>query len=276
MFFFNEQPSPFSAQLASRIVLGILMVGTLYSPLLLSNSTPALAQTPSENSPQSVLPPAVAQRLQQFAATELNIAPRRLKIKAINSQVFDGCLGIFQPNRVCTKIGIRGWQVVISNGQRSWLYHTNQNAQRIIQNRTASNTLAPVDISFSSIDAVLNSELIFTSSTSGDLSGRTVTIKLSADGKVTRQITGPTIRSIPVLLRTLTPNQVARFKAQLIQQRFPNLNGLKYLSSASFADVPTTTLGDRGSMVSYTSTEKNQLPIAFRNVINAWEEISRE
>jgi hypothetical protein len=229
----------------------------------------------SETAPQAVLPLPVARKLRQTAARELDISLDKLRVTAINSRTFDGCLGIFKPNRACTKIAISGWQAVLTDGRHSWVYHLARNARRIAQNPAASMAIAPVAITFTSTDAALAPKILFTSSTSGDITGRTIINTLATDGKVTRLTMAPNIRSRPVLLRTLTPVQLKGFKALLARQGYPNLNGLSYLTSASVADVPTVTFQSIDSSVSYTSIEKQHVPKSLQSVITAWAQISR-
>jgi hypothetical protein len=239
-------------------------------------------QLRAETSPQSVLPLAVARQLRQFANRQLGIPIAKLRVTAINPRTFDGCLGIFTPDRACTKIAIPGWQAVLTDGQRSWVYHLDRQASRIVQNSAASNAVNPVAISFATTDAALEPNILFTSSASGDFTGRTITNTLSTDGKVTRRIVAANIRSRPVLLRTLTRSQLDRFKSLLVRQRLPNLDGLSYLTSASVADVPTVTFqavvagnGSRTTSTSYTSIEQQHVPKSLQTIISAWETIAR-
>jgi hypothetical protein len=239
-------------------------------------------QLRAETLPQSVLPLAVARQLRQFANRQLGIPIAKLSVTAINPRTFDGCLGIFKPDRACPKIAIPGWQAVLTDGQRSWIYHLDRQASRIVQNSAASNAVNPVAISFSATDAALTPNILFTSSAAGDFTGRTITNTLSTDGKVTRLIVAPNIRSRPVLLRTLSRSQLDRFKSLLVRQGFPNLNGLSYLTSASVADVPTVTFqamagnGSRtGTSTSYTSIEQQHVPKSLQTIISAWETIAR-
>jgi hypothetical protein len=232
-------------------------------------------QLQAETSPQSVLPLAVARQLRQFANRELGIPLAKLRIAAIKPSTFDGCLGIFTPDRACPKIGIPGWQVVLTDGRLSWVYHLDRHASRIVQNIVASRAVAPVVISFSAIDTAVEPNILFTSAAAGDLTGRTITNTLTTDGKVTRLIVAPNIRSRPVLLRTLNRSQLDRFKAVLVRQGLRNLTGLNYLTSASVADVPTVRFQSTDSRVSYTSIEQQHVPKALQTVITAWEEIVR-
>jgi hypothetical protein len=228
----------------------------------------------SEVLPGSILPLAIAQRVQQFAARELRSSIEKLKIAAIEPRVFDGCLGIFTPNQACTKIAIQGWQAVISNGSTSWLYHLDRDGRQIVQNPTASGALAPVAIGFDRQADTTTQNLVFASTASGDLTGQTITTTLTTDGKVVRSIVAPNIRSRPVVLKTLLPQQVEKFLALvLMRQRFANLNRLTYLTSAAVADVPTIVLQDATHRTSYISTEKTKLPKSLRAIIDAWDKI---
>jgi hypothetical protein len=239
-------------------------------------------QLRAETLPQSVLPLAVARQLRRFANRELGIPLAKLSVTAIDPRTFDGCLGIFKPDRACPKIAIPGWQAVLTDGRRSWIYHLDRQASRIVQNSAASNAINPVAISFATTDAALEPNILFASSAAGDFTGRTITNTLATDGKVTRLIIAANIRSRPVLLRTLTRSQLDRFKSLLVRQGFPNLNGLSYLTSASVADVPTVTFqamvgnGSRtGTSTSYTSIEQQHVPTSLQTIISAWETIIR-
>jgi hypothetical protein len=115
---------------------------------------------------------------------------------------------------------------------------------------------------------------LLSTSSSGDITGRTINTTLTADGRVTQLTVAPNIRSRPILLKTLTPKQVAEFKALLQQQRLANFNRLAYLTPASVADVPTITLQAPGQRVSYTSIEQAKVPQALRMIIRRWAQVT--
>ncbi|MBW4419214.1 MAG: hypothetical protein KME13_08285 [Myxacorys californica WJT36-NPBG1] len=227
--------------------------------------------------PQSntvVLPSAVRQRLIRRVAREIRIPASRLRIAEVKSAVWDGCLGIFKPGQACTRIALQGWQAILTGGDRSWVYHLDQSGSRIAQNPTASGSrggLVPSFIPEQNIIPTLEPNVIFQSTISGDLSGKVTQTSLTADGVITRLVTAPNIRSRPVVLKRLTEQQVQQFQQVLQNQRFSNLNALRYLSSAAFADYPTTTLQAMGSTVQYIDLEKDNLPEALRQVIQSWE-----
>jgi len=36
----------------------------------------------------------------------------------------DSCLGIEKPGQICTQALVPGWQIILSDGSQSWVYHT--------------------------------------------------------------------------------------------------------------------------------------------------------
>jgi hypothetical protein len=118
-------------------------------------------------------------------------------------------------------------------------------------------------------------KVIFQSVSTGSLIGSTTTIALTEDGKVTEFTIGPNIRSRPVVRRTLTPKQVESFKQLLQTQRFLNLNRLSYLTSAAFADYPTTTYQTQQSGTQFIDLEKKSLPASLQRIIATWERLIR-
>jgi hypothetical protein len=66
-----------------------------------------------ENPDRSFLPQPVARKLIQQVARETNTPSGKLRITEVRAKTYDGCLGIYRPNRACTKIAIKGWQSII-------------------------------------------------------------------------------------------------------------------------------------------------------------------
>lgn len=229
--------------------------------------------------PQSegaTLPADVNQRLLQRVAQQVRVPVDRLKVAAVRSATWDGCLGIFKPGQACTKIALPGWQVVVTNGVRSWVYHLDQSANRIAQNPTASGSRGKLVPSFMSEQNYpeLEEKVVFQSIVSGDFIGKTTKLTLTQDGAITQWVTAPNIRSRPVVIKRLSPQQVEQFQQVLQTQRFSNLNHLRYLSSVAIADYPTTLLQGMGSTVQYIDLESKNLPRAFQRVLQAWEKLS--
>ncbi len=227
-----------------------------------------------ENSDRAVLPQAVARKLIQYVARDTNTFRSNLKITEVKAQGFDGCLGMYEaPNQACTKIFISGWKAIVTSGTQTFVYHLNSNASRIVQNKTASGAKRSIRVSFQSFGDIqtIDSKVIFQSSSSGDLTGRMVRTVLTDDGKLTRYVSSPTIRAMPIVIRTLSRDQLSDFKRMLETQRFPNFNGLSYLTDAALADYPTTTYQGLNSAMQFIDLEKKNMPRSLQQVITQLE-----
>jgi hypothetical protein len=244
-----------------------------------------------ENPDRSVLPQAVASKLIQQVAKENNTQAGKLRITEVRAKTYDGCLGIYRPNQACTKIAIKGWQAIIvpigfanftspvgeayRNDNRTYVYHLSQNADRIAQNQTASGAKRKINVSFGIFGEIapLAATEVFRSSTSGDMTGKMTRTVLTQDGKITRYQSSPTARFAPVVIKTLSLDQLNTFKKTLSTQQFPNLNGLSYLTSAALADYPTTTYQNQAAATQFIDLEKQSLPKSLRESIASWDSL---
>jgi hypothetical protein len=229
-----------------------------------------------ENPTRAVLPTAIAQRLIQQVARETASPASQLRVIEIKPRTFDGCMGIYTgPNQACTKIAIEGWQAIVSSPNYTFVYHLSQDAKRIVRNDTASGATEKIRVSFSLFGVEqppeLNQNVIFSSTSSGDLTGRTIRTELTEDGKITVYQSSPTARFRPVVRKTLSPAQVRAFKQVLEDQRFPNFNGLSYLTSAALADYPTTSYQSQSGFTQLIDLEKLSLPRSLRRLHLQWE-----
>ncbi|MEX0272254.1 hypothetical protein AB3R30_24350 [Leptolyngbyaceae cyanobacterium UHCC 1019] len=224
----------------------------------------------------ATLPTNVSQRLLQTVARQVRVPASRLRIAAVQSATWDGCLGIFKPGQACTKIALSGWQVIVTGGDRSWVYHLDEAANRIAQNATASGSLGKLVPSFmpEQNQPMLEANVVFRSIVSGDLAGRVMQVTLTNDGVMTQLISAPNIRSRPVVVKRLSPQQLKQFQQVLEARRFRNFNDLRYLSSAAYADYPTTLLQAKEGTVQYIDLETKNLPLALRQMIQAWKKLS--
>lgn len=223
----------------------------------------------------------VSQQLLKTAAPQVQRSASKLQVLEVQPVVWDGCLGIFVPDQACTQIAIAGFRIVISDGQTSWVYHLSEDGTQIAQNTTASGASAQVVTSFDPIDNLsdlesnpspqIEQQIIFQSEQSGNLAGSVQTTALLADGTLYHESSlmgQPPERTV---IRQLAPEEIAAFQTGLQQQRFPNLNQMRYLTSAAFADYPTTRLTAAGISVSYIDLEEESLPESLRNVISLWQ-----
>ncbi|NJR39034.1 MAG: hypothetical protein HC781_09610 [Leptolyngbyaceae cyanobacterium CSU_1_4] len=241
--------------------------------------TDLTAQVVRPESPvdEAKIPPDVSETVLTAIAKQVGAPVAILRMTESKAATWDGCMGIYEPGRACTFIAIPGWRVIVAGAQQSWVYHVNQDGTQLAQNATASSPLVPTFATANeSPYGQPESNIVFRSIEAGGLAGRVSERVLTLDGTLYRQVRQPnqTPAAIaPVIEKRLSKAQVQRFQQLLEAQRFPNLNHLRYLSDAAFADYPTLTLQGMGSSVEYIDLEIEQLPTALRSVIQAWNEL---
>lgn len=219
------------------------------------------------------IPPDVSETVLMAIAKQVRVPVATLRIAESKAATWDGCMGIYETGRACTFIAIPGWRIIVAGAKQSWVYHINQDGTRIAQNATASSVLVPT---FATADespyGQPDSNVVFRSLEAGGLAGIVTERFLTSDGTLYRQVRQPnrTQGVAPVVEKRLSKVQVQQFQQLLEAQRFPNLNNLRYLSDAAFADYPTLTLQGMGSSVEYIDLEIDRLPTALRSVIEAW------
>ncbi len=231
-----------------------------------------------ENADKARMPAAVAQKLVQRVAKENRVSVASLKVTEVRKKVFNGCLGIYRPNQPCTKIAIQGWQAIVKGSRQTWVYHLDQDASRIEQNVTASGARGDVRTSFELMDGSapqLDASIVFQRTVSGGIAGLMDKVVLTEDGKVISYSSSPLTRQAPVLIRTLTPAQLKRFKQLLETTRYPNLNGLSYLTNAVLADYPGSMFEAQSGVVQYVGLEVGNLPRSLKQVIRAWDALTQ-
>lgn len=231
-----------------------------------------------ETQDRATLPPQVVDRLFETIAKQTRVPASTLRVLETKPATFDGCMGIYEPNRACTRIAISGWQVIVAGDRQHWVYHVSEDASRIAQNATASGSRGEVFTSFipegNEPPAPIDANVIFRLSVSGGLTGSITDTYLTADGTLYRQTRGlnaPTSR--PTVIKRLSQRQLSQFQQVLEQQRVPNMNGLRFFTSAAFADYPTSTMQAMGSTFEYIDIDKGSLPKALQAVIQAAEKL---
>ncbi|MEO1347695.1 MAG: hypothetical protein AAFW84_02680 [Cyanobacteria bacterium J06635_15] len=78
------------------------------------------------------LPPSLRDRIFQTVIDNGLADVEDLTVTAAEPRLWDGCYGIPQIDGNCPAIGILGWHTIISDGDQSWVYHTN-NSGSVIQ-----------------------------------------------------------------------------------------------------------------------------------------------
>ena len=224
------------------------------------------------------LPPQLVDRLFETMTREANVPANTLRVIESQPQTWDGCMGIFAPGRACTRIAISGYRVIVMGDRQSWIYHISQDGSLIVQNPTASGSNSRITPSFIPTEAqppMPTEDTIFRMTVSGGLGGTTMETVLTSDGLLYRRSTGmqASVISEPTVVKRLSSQQLQHFQQVLEQQKFPNLNGMSYLTSAVLADYPTTVVQAMGSTVAYIDLEQDALPQSLQTVIQAWNQL---
>lgn len=223
-----------------------------------------------------------SRRLLETVSKQVNRPLNSLEILEVQPATWDGCLGVYQPDIACTAIALSGFRVLVKDGQVIWVYHLTENADRIAQNPTASGGKQSLSVSFMPISSEPNSEdelssnTVFQSQLSGDLAGLVTRMVLTEDGTLYREQARPMGGGEPTreVVKKLCASEVEAFRNLLVQQQFGNLNRLRYLSAAAFADYPTTRLQSPYAQVEYIDTEVLDLPTALQETVEAWNSIA--
>jgi hypothetical protein len=218
------------------------------------------------------LTPEVRDRILQTVATDVNRPVADLRIAAAETATFDGCMGIYVPDQMCTMIAIFGFRVVVTDGDQSWVYHTRQDGEEAVQNPTASgsrNGLIPDFIPQPATAPEPEPEPHrFRAVESGGLAGHVQETMLLNDGRLVRRENGTIIGE-----HQLSREHLEEFDQVLEDQRFPNLNRMRYVTEAAFADYPTVQLSSGHLKTEYIDLAMDDLPPALQTVIQAWDDL---
>ncbi|MGB6013337.1 MAG: hypothetical protein WBG32_01285 [Nodosilinea sp.] len=270
--------------LVGLLALGTTAVGAVAcSPVPDSGSTPGDAIESPEMPPSSgdlgqvgdMLTPEVRDTILQTVAADVDRPVADLRVAAAEPATWDGCMGIYVPDQGCTMIAISGLRVVVTDGDRSWVYHTREDGQQAVQNPTASgsqNGLIPDFIP--RVEGQPNETpeaYVFRSVVSGGRAGSQQVTTLLIDGRLL-QTEGSTL----IAQSQLTTEQLAEFQQVLEDQRFPNLNRMRYITDAAFADYPTVQLSSQQSQTEYIDLAIDDAPPALQAVVEAWDTLVAE
>lgn len=222
-----------------------------------------------------VLTPAVRDRILQTVAAEVDRPASDLRIASAETATFDGCMGIYVPDQMCTMIANSGLRVVVTDGEQSWVYHTRQDGEGAVQNPTATgshNGLIPDFIPQPVADMEPDPEdHIFRSVESGSLAGYFKETVLLTDGRLLQKESGQVIAEA-----RLSAAEVATFQQVLEEHRFPNLHRLRYVTDAAFADYPTIRLSARYLETEYINLAIVDAPEALQAIVQAWGKLVAE
>ncbi len=263
------------------LVTGSLLLSAALPQAAIASSYPqGVALTPKLPEQTAILykpapaPNVVTRRVKQAIAKQFKVPTRALKVVATEARTWNGCFGLPAPNRMCTAIAIEGYQVIVEGQQRRWVYHTNANGSQLAFNEAAS-LIKPSQIAaqFIEQDEIIapDQDVVYQAIDSGGFAGRTVITRLLNNGVISQQQVGPTIRSRPVVLKQIKPQQVEAFLEQVRQTRFNHLNRLSYSPVRQGADFITTQVTSEGSVTQYVDYIQAELPSALQQTIKVWQ-----
>ncbi|MCM1983221.1 hypothetical protein [Lyngbya confervoides] len=218
-----------------------------------------------------------SRRFLRTVSQQVNRPVPSLQILELQPATWNGCLGIYVPNQACTMIAMAGFRAIVTDAQTTWIYHLTEDGSQVAQNATASGASRRVLTTFQPVEAEpppWESQVVFQSQISGDLAGSVQTTVLLRDGTLYRDQSRFSTGQQPpqrTLLRRLSAAEVKAFETLLETHRFPNLDRLRYLTDAAFADYPTTHLQQAGMSVEYIDLALSDLPPALRTVATRWE-----
>lgn len=74
----------------------------------------------------------VIDAVRQDLSNRTNLEPNRFKLIETRQETWsDGCLGLPRSDEMCTQALVEGWQIVLENGDRTWIYRTDTQGRAI-------------------------------------------------------------------------------------------------------------------------------------------------
>ncbi len=123
------------------VITGILSL-SLSAIALVQGAMAAPSYLAQQGGQSDLLPHSVANAVLQDLSNREGIPVSQLNIAEFSRQNWtDGCLGLANPEELCTQVLVEGWRVVVSNGSQKWVYRTDGNGRNIRlenPNQTAS------------------------------------------------------------------------------------------------------------------------------------------
>ena len=118
--------------LSASLQLGCSMEEPATTPV---TSPPPTASTPPDPAPpaeQPQLSEAVRDTLLAAIATDQSVSVDQLQLLDATAQTWtDGCLGLAEPDEICTMALVEGWSVTVTHGEQTWTYRTDSSGEQI-------------------------------------------------------------------------------------------------------------------------------------------------
>lgn len=131
--------------LTSSLLLGTTIAPAQAFPIVFEQGRIQIKQQQSQ---PSGLPTSVANRVRRTIARQMRVPARDLSIVQASPQTWtDSCLGLGRPEESCMVTTIRGWRVIVTNGQQTWTYRTDATGRSLRAESQTDVTSLPQTIS---------------------------------------------------------------------------------------------------------------------------------
>jgi hypothetical protein len=98
-----------------------------FLPSFLAQPAIVMSDRQSESAPSKII-----DAVRQDLSRRTRIESDRLTIVETSRQTWsDGCLGLARPDEICTQALVDGWRIVLSYGDRSWIYRTDDRGMTV-------------------------------------------------------------------------------------------------------------------------------------------------
>lgn len=274
----NYFTKPYPQIISAVVLTGILSLSTDLTLLQSATAAPRnLSQEAagemvkckglaSLNDHTNPLPRPVANAVLQELSRRVGIPVGKLTINNFSRETWpNGCLGLPQPDELCTQALVEGWRITLSNGRQTWVYRTDSQGRVLrLENQT-------VRIPTSELPPPLRPGVIFREITSGGFAGLTYETNLLNDGRVIRTQVNFNGTTSQTQTYQISRQQVRQFQ-QLLQQ-FAQFNQLSYPYTSGSADYITFTLTSPAGTTRYTDINQDRLPRSLQQIIQAWNQL---
>jgi len=119
--------------------LGLITPASWAEPQNLPNQLTELAQNPDALIQSAALPQGVANAVIKDAIQRTGMQISQLRILQVKPQAWsDSCLGLSETGVSCAQSVVPGWQVVVGNNAKRWVYRTNASGSQVKWDQAAS------------------------------------------------------------------------------------------------------------------------------------------
>lgn len=89
------------------------------------------------------LPEAIRESILKDASRQSGVQVSKLRVVKVKRQIWsDGCLGLAGSDGVCTQAQVPGWEVLVANGEKTWVYRCNESGSLVKLDEEATRTIA--------------------------------------------------------------------------------------------------------------------------------------